>query len=180
MRRNLKIKTHLILTTMCVLCLVGCSYSPHEEGKSSSSVASQVCFEGTCFWFNGIEYDVVDVNENINAINDYYEIGDHIVVVGHASPKNNVYLVFDTNTKSFKKELIGSNLIWYGEDIDTIIYSFWSDIYDYEGNVIWTVSIPSTSYIDNLTFTNNYCSIEVVIQNEDGTTDIENFSIERG
>lgn len=165
---------------MCVLCLIGCSYSLHEKEENSSPLAGQVRFEGTCFWFNGIEYDVVDVNESINAINDYYEIGDYIVVVGHASPKNNVYLVFDTNTKLFEKELVGSNLIWHGKDIDTVIYSFWSDIYDYEGNVVWTVSMPPTSYIDNLRFTNNYCAIEVVIHNEDGTTSIENFSIERG
>lgn len=31
---------------------------------------------------------------------------------------------------------MGCNLIWYDDDITTAVYSFWSGVYDYEGNML--------------------------------------------
>ena len=149
-----------------------------DNDESVAVTTNSVKFNGTAFWFNGIEYDVSDIDENVNAINDCHQIGNHIIIQGHVGPKNNIYLVFNTETEIFEKKIIGCNLVWHSNDINTILYSFWNDICDYEGAVIHNVSIPETSQIDNIIFIDAFNAIEVTILNADGTLHQINYEIE--
>lgn len=50
-------------------------------------------------------------------------------------PKTATYTLA-TESKSFEPDHAGANLIFHGDDITTGIYSFWSDVYAYDGTLL--------------------------------------------
>ena len=105
--KKVSAKSKLLVALFCVLLLGVCSLQKFDNDESVAVTTNSVKFNGTAFWFNGIEYDVSDIDENVNAINDCHQIGNHIIIQGHVGPKNNIYLVFNTETEIFEKKIIG-------------------------------------------------------------------------
>ncbi|MBE6564581.1 MAG: hypothetical protein E7655_04860 [Ruminococcaceae bacterium] len=105
------------------------------------------------FVYDGTRYDMRERNASVNAIFGPTVAGKHLVIEGHVGPYNSVYSVFNTETRTFEKDLSGTNLIWRGEDIESAVYSFWQGIYTYGGNKIADVNLePITEFIDELAF----------------------------
>ncbi len=120
----------------------------------------------TIFNYNGIDYDMKERNQAINALAGHYPVGKYIIVKGHAGPKNCVYSVFDIESEQFVKDITGTNLIWRNDDITTAVYSFWSEIYDYEGKCLASVDLPDeSSYIKELAFSDDEAGLIVTIWN---------------
>ena len=115
------------------------------EGASNESALYEV--KNTIFRYGETEYNLADINHNINAIMDVTEVGNYLVVEGHTGPKNAVYCIFNTETQEFEKEIVGTNLVWHSDDITTGIYSFWNEIYNYEGELIVTCDIVEPDFI---------------------------------
>lgn len=79
------------------------------------------------------------------------------------------YLVFDTETEQFVKDIAGTNLIWRGDDLTTAVYSFWSEFYDYEGRCLASVELPEDgSYIGELAFSEDGAGLIVTILSGSG------------
>lgn len=104
----------------------------------------------------------------INSIIDVIPVGEKIVVECHVGPKNAVYCIFDTTSQSFESDLIGCNLIWYDNDIKTAVYSFWSDIYAYDGSVIKSYDFTDNEFISDLMFSDDNTKLIVTICTDDG------------
>lgn len=105
------------------------------------------------FTYHGVDYDLAERNQSINALMGQYPVGKYIVVEGHTGPKNIIYCVFDTEAEQFIKDFAGTNLIWRGDDLTTAVYTFWSEIYDYEGRSLGSVELPEDgSFIRKLAF----------------------------
>ena len=96
-------------------------------------------------------------------------VGEKIVVECHVGPKNEVYCIFDTVSKSFVGDLTGNHLIWYDNDITTAIYSFWSDIYTYDGSIIKSYDLAENESIYDLAFSDHNTKLIVTITCDDGT-----------
>ena len=131
-------------------------------------------FERTIFHYGEHDYDVTSRSEAINSILSAVPVGEKIVVECHVGPKNEVYCIFDTVSKSFVGDLTGNHLIWYDNDITTAIYSFWSDIYTYDGSIIKSYDLAENESIYDLAFSDHNTKLIVTITCDDGTerTDI--------
>lgn len=105
----------------------------------------------------------------ITAITSCTPVGSYIIVEGHAGPKHSVYSIFNTATESFETDIVGANLIFYGDDINTIVYSFWSDVYAYDGAVIASCELAENEYISKLSFIDNNTQVQVTIEAENGS-----------
>ena len=79
------------------------------------------------------------------------------------------YGIFNPKTKSIEKELFGTNLIYHNDDIKTAVYAFWSELYDYEGNLIVNCDLKESEFIYQISFLNDNSQIEVTIS--DGEND---------
>jgi len=133
------------------------------------AVGAPICsFDGILFAYRGNTFDITEFAPAVNAITGWTQVGKHIVVEGHVGPKNSVYCIFNTETESFEAEIGGVNLIWRGDDITTAVYSFWEEIYTYDGT--WVASLqmdPMTEYIRSIAFVSD-TELEVVISSENG------------
>ena len=65
--------------------------------------------------------------------------------------------------------MIVFNLIWYDKNIKTAVYSFWSDIYAYDGNVIKSYDFVGNEFIAGLMFSEDKTKLIITIcTDEDG------------
>ncbi len=115
-----------------------------EEGSFS--------YDGLVFTYEGTEYDLTDVGTPANTILDAYRVGNWIVVEGHVNPHHSAYHLFNTDSLQFERTLIGANLAWKDDDITTAVYSDYSALYNYKGNIIASYQneeIMGVSYSDD-------------------------------
>lgn len=75
---------------------------------------------------------------------------------------------FDTVSKSFKADIRGNHLIWYHDDITTAVYSFWSDVYSYDGSLIQSYDLAENEFIYDLAFSEENTQLTVTIVCDDG------------
>lgn len=116
----------------------------------SAPLSPQV--EGTVFTYGGQSYDLSERNASINAVTDWFPVGQYLVFQGHTGPKHNVYCIFDTVSRSFEPDLMGANLTFRGDDITTGIYSFWSDVYAYDGTLLASFDLEEEEFISRLEY----------------------------
>lgn len=120
----------------------------------------------TVFTYDGKSYNLTEREPLVNAITEVLPVGDdtHLVVVGHTGPKNNMYFIYNTDT-TFEAEFPGTCLTWRDNDITTAVYADWSDIRDYNCDVIATIEMEEGEYISGLAFADDGKSLEVTVQN---------------
>ena len=130
-------------------------------------------FEGTMFYYDGQSYDVASRVEMANSILSAVPVGKKIVIECHAGPKNGVYCIYDTQSESFEADIFGNHLIWHSDDITTAVYSFWSDVYSYNGNILKSYPLSENEFISDLTFSDDHMKLSVTITSDDGTEQVD-------
>jgi len=180
-----------ILLIICMLGLTACASSKQVNKTESTTIIqesieetqddttqtteeTEFSFEGTTFYYGEDSYDITSRMETVNAILSAVSVGEKIVIECHVGPKNGVYCIFDTVSKSFENDIIGNHLVWHDDDFTTAVYSFWSEIYTYDGQLIKSYELVENEYIYDLTFSSDNKQLQVVIVGNDGTeqTDI--------
>ncbi len=109
-------------------------------------------FEGTVFRYGGKEFDLTERNGGINSIQSCTPAGRYLVVEGHVGPHNGVYCIFDMDAEEFVKDIAGSHLIWRGDDLTTAVYTFWNEIYYYDGELVKALPLTENEFIYKLEF----------------------------
>lgn len=109
-------------------------------------------------------------------------VGDYVIAQGHVGPYNAVYGIINTKTQKAEKYISGVNLIWHSDDINTIVYSFWSDVCAYNGTVLASIDLASNGYVNTesiskLSFSDDFTQVEVEISSDDGTIRTETVNI---
>lgn len=134
-------------------------------------------FEKTVFYYAGKSYDVTSRVQSINSILSAVPVGEKIVIECHVGPKNGVYCIFDTVSKSFEADLTGCHLIWSNDDITTAVYSFWSDVYTYDGSVIKSYDLAENEFIYDLAFSEDNSKLNVTIACDDGSEQVDSIDL---
>lgn len=171
-----------IIMLLLVFLLSSCGQKEelqYEETTQSTSETVQATksveysFEGVTFHYGEKSFDVTSNVEAINNIMSAIPVGDKIILNCHAGPKNGVYCIFDTVTNSFDEDIIGNNLIWFNDHITTAVYSYWSDVYSYDGTLIKSYDLSKSDYIYELAFSDNYSKLKVTILYGDDTKQVD-------
>ena len=130
-------------------------------------------FNGTTFSCGNQSWDITSRIKAATGIVSAVPVGDKIVVECHVGPKNGAYCIFDTASKSFEANLQGNHLTWYNDDITTAVYSFWSDVYAYDGRMIKSYDLAEDAYIYDLAFSEDRNALHVTIVHGDGTEEAD-------
>ena len=130
-------------------------------------------FNGTTFSCGNQSWDITSRIKAATGIVSAVPVGDKIVVECHVGPKNGTYCIFDTASKSFEANLQGNHLTWYNDDITTAVYSFWSDVYAYDGRMIKSYDLAEDAYIYDLAFSEDRNALHVTIVHGDGTEEAD-------
>ncbi len=167
-----------IVLVIIICSLMGCNNAdnkpeqPDEPSISPSSNPSlslrlsdtaKASFEGVIFKYDGTEYNINERDSSVNAIINITDADKYIIIEGHINPKVSYYGIFDTSTKTFEKDILGTNLTYHDNDINTIVYASMGEIYNYEGQVIANCNLSDSSFISNISFINDNKQIEVTI-----------------
>ena len=143
------------------------------DDTQQSAETFEYSFEGTKFRYGEHSYDLSSRVKAINSILSAVPVGEKIVVECHVGPKNGVYCIFDTASESFETDILGHHLIWYGDDISTAVYAFWSEVHTYDGSVLKTYDFTEDEYISGLVFSDDHTKLNVTIRGEDDSEKID-------
>ena len=126
------------------------------------------------FTYDSKQFDLSERDSQINEITDCFQIGKYLVLEGHTGPKHNVYCVFNTDTQTFEKDIMGANLTWYNNDINTAVYSYWSQVFTYDGRCLASYELDESEYIYSLEYSEDGAQIQALIVSnaEDERTEI--------
>ncbi len=116
--------------------------------------------EGHIFEYGGISYDLSsETDSHIQGVYEYARIGKHVVAYGDPVGKNGgIFFVINTETHEIENHFSGSILTYYGDDVNTIVYSMLGKIYSYDGNLI---AAPEKGYISAMKYVSNFIQLEV-------------------
>ena len=140
-----------------------------EPEPSPAAEFAPYSVDGPVFTYDGTAYDLQEISPLIDTTLSCRTAGNYIVLEGHVNPRNSVYCIFDTDTRAFVRDIAGANLTWYDDDITTAVYNFWSEIYDYDDNLIATADTGENGFIRSLTFSEDRTALEVTVENGTGT-----------
>jgi len=145
--------------------------------NSAAQIGAQVFETNDVFFtYNSKQYDLSERNAEINEITDCFQIGEYLVLEGHTGPKHNVYCIFDTRTETFEADISGANLTWFADDINTAVYSYWSDIFTFDGRCLASYELSESEYIYSLEYSEDGLQIEALILSDTGTERTEIIS----
>ena len=147
------------------------------QNKTQSSEVNEYSFDGTAFYYEEDNYDLTSRSEAINSILSVTPAGEKLVIECHVGPKNSIYCIFDTKSKSFDTDLTGNHLTWHNNDITTSVYSFWSDVYAYDGSIIKSYDLAENEFIHDLAFSDHDTKLNVTIMRDDGTERIDTIEL---
>lgn len=148
-----------------------------RDGDPQPAEREDGSFEGTVFHYGDQDYDLSQRVQAVNAILSVVPAGQKLVIECHAGPKNGVYCIFDTESQTFDEDVLGNHLIWYGDDLATGVYDFWSEVRAYDGSVIKTYDLPEGAYIYGLAFSEDHTALHVTILKEDGTDETDTIPL---
>ena len=148
----------------------GAVFSKNSEVNPPFLSTQSAEVHGTTFLYDSKQYDFSQRNSAINAITNQYQIGDYLIFEGHTGPQNGVYCIFNTVTQTFEPDIQGANLTWNDSDIRSIVYSFWSDVYAYDGTLLASLPLSEGDYINGLRYLDDPPQIEVQIMTASGAS----------
>lgn len=146
----------IFVSVLLMLFCTSCRTAGTENQKEPSSEITDAPISGVVFSYNGKYYDLQEREPMVNSLMGETPVGSFIIVEGHIGPDNAYYGVFDTEAKAFVKDIQGSNLTWRDDDISTAAYNLWSEIYDYDGNLLADLDLSESAYISGLSWKDSY------------------------
>lgn len=146
----------IFVSVFLVLFCASCRTAGTKNQKEPSSEITDAPISGVVFSYNGKDYDLQEREPMVNSLMGETPVGSFIIVEGHIGPDNAYYGVFDTETKAFVKDIQGSNLTWRDDDISTAAYNLWSEIYDYDGNLLADLDLSESAYISGLSWKDSH------------------------
>lgn len=150
-----------------------CKNTERSEEVEQFSQSGSVTFEGTMLFYKDRPYDVTLQNRAINSISSAIPAGEKLVVECHVGPQNNIYCIFDTESRSFGEHFTGNNFVWYNDSVETAVYAFGPEIYTYDGRLIKSYEFQENEYIYQMEFSDDHTKLNVEIMYIDGTTQID-------
>lgn len=167
----------LVLVLLLSACGQGRGLPQEGSPVPQASGPAAASFEGTVFRYGDHDYDMSSRIQGVNSILSAVPVGEKIVVECHSGPKNGIFCIFDTKNETFDKDVIGNHLIWYNDDITTAVYSFWSEVFAYDGNVLKTYDLEKDGCIRDLAFSDGHTRLNVTILRGDGAEETDTIAL---
>lgn len=124
--------------------------------------------DSTTVSFGKKSWDFAGQYPSLSGFEGSETVGNYLVVTGHLGKKNDLYVVFNAIDGTLLKTFPGNNLIWQGNDLSTVVYSYWSDIYALNGTKLAALDLASGEEISGLAFAADGVSIIATVSGKSG------------
>ena len=143
-------RKYLLLLGVMFVALFLISCARQKETAPQVSDMEKLACEGTVFCYQGVSYELTERNKQISSVREYEKVGKHILITADMGKNASYYGVFQTDTKTFERDIIASNIAYCADDIRTLVYCIENKVYDYDGNLLKEPELSDSEYIYRL------------------------------
>ena len=140
---------------------------PFPEGDAPLPERFDLDINGTVFSYGGESWDLAEQSP-VTSLLGCATAGRYVVVTGHGGPVNAVYFIFDTESRTFSRPLIGTHLIWRNDDLSTAVYADGGSILSIDGRTLAELGLAEGEYVYDLAYSQDGTALAVTIVSSEG------------
>ena len=104
-------------------------------------------------------------------------LGQYVVITGHGGPKNALYFIFDTESRSFSNAFIGTHLVWQYDDLSAAAYVDGSNILSIDGRTLAELDLAENEYVYGLSYSQDGTVLTATIVSSEETERIVRLTL---
>ena len=132
---------------------------------------------GTVFSYGDESWDLAEQSPAITSLLNCDAVGQYVVITGHGGPKNALYFIFDTESRSFSNAFIGTHLVWQCDDLSTAAYVDGSNILSIDGRTLAELDLAENEYVYGLSYSQDGTVLTATIVSSEETERIVRLTL---
>ena len=132
---------------------------------------------GTVFSYGDESWDLAEQSPAITSLLNCDAVGQYVVITGHGGPKNALYFIFDTESRSFSNAFIGTHLVWQYDDLSTAAYVDGSNILSIDGRTLAELDLAENEYVYGLSYSQDGTVLTATIVSSEETERIVRLTL---
>ena len=122
------------------------------DNLHGDTASDDFSISGTVFFYGDESWDLAEQSPAITSLLNCDAVGQYVVITGHGGPKNALYFIFDTESRSFSNAFIGTHLVWQYDDLSTAAYVDGSNILSIDGRTLAELDLAENEYVYGLSY----------------------------
>lgn len=132
---------------------------------------------GTVFSYGDESWDLAEQSPAITSLLNCDAVGQYVVITGHGGPKNALYFIFDTESRSFSNAFIGTHLVWQCDDLSTAAYVDGNNILSIDGRTLAELDLAENEYVYGLSYSQDGTVLTATIVSSEETERIVRLTL---
>ena len=147
------------------------------DNLHGDTASDDFSISGTVFSYGDESWDLAEQSPAITSLLNCDAVGQYVVITGHGGPKNALYFIFDTESRSFSNAFIGTHLVWQYDDLSTAAYVDGSNILSIDGRTLAELDIAENEYVYGLSYSQDGTVLTATIVSSEETERIVRLTL---
>ena len=147
------------------------------DNLHGDTASDDFSISGTVFSYGDESWDLAEQSPAITSLLNCDAVGQYVVITGHGGPKNALYFIFDTESRSFSNAFIGTHLVWQYDDLSTAAYVDGSNILSIDGRTLAELDLAENEYIYGLSYSQDGTVLTATIVSSEETERIVRLTL---
>ena len=147
------------------------------DNLHGDTASDDFSISGTVFSYGDESWDLAEQSPAITSLLNCDAVGQYVVITGHGGPKNALYFIFDTESRSFSNAFIGTHLVWQYDDLSTAAYVDGSSILSIEGRTLAELDLAENEYVYGLSYSQDGTVLTATIVSSEETERIVRLTL---
>ena len=147
------------------------------DNLHSDTASDDFSISGTVFSYGDESWDLAEQSPAITSLLNCDAVGQYVVITGHGGPKNALYFIFDTESRSFSNAFIGTHLVWQYDDLSTAAYVDGSNILSIDGRTLAELDLAENEYVYGLSYSQDGTVLTATIVSSEETERIVRLTL---
>ena len=147
------------------------------DNLHGDTASDDFSISGTVFSYGDESWDLAEQSPAITSLLNCDAVGQYVVITGHSGPKNALYFIFDTESRSFSNAFIGTHLVWQYDDLSTAAYVDGSNILSIDGRTLAELDLAENEYVYGLSYSQDGTVLTATIVSSEETERIVRLTL---
>ena len=147
------------------------------DNLHGDTASDDFSISGTVFSYGDESWDLAEQSPAITSLLNCDAVGQYVVITGHGGPKNALYFIFDTESRSFSNAFIGTHLVWQYDDLSTAAYVDGSNILSIDGRTLAELDLAEKEYVYGLSYSQDGTVLTATIVSSEETERIVRLTL---
>ena len=147
------------------------------DNLHGDTASDDFSISGTVFSYGDESWDLAEQSPAITSLLNCDAVGQYVVITGHGGPKNALYFIFDTESRSFSNAFIGTHLVWQYDDLSTAAYVDGSNILSIDGRTLAELDLAENEYVYGLSYSQDGTVLTATIVSSEETERIVRLTL---